>query len=133
MYYAGPGNLFWPVLYEVGLTPVRLAPADFRQVLDYGIGLTNLVKSKAGMDSVLRSPDFENATVLRKMQQFQPRFLCFNGKRGAQEFLRRPVAYGLQPETVGVTRLFVVPSTSGAAKRYWDIQWWQEIAALAKV
>jgi TDG/mug DNA glycosylase family protein len=27
-YYAGPGNEFWPFLFEAGLTPVRLGPDD---------------------------------------------------------------------------------------------------------
>ena len=32
-YYAGPGNMFWPTLHEVGLTPRRLQPEEFREVL----------------------------------------------------------------------------------------------------
>ena len=40
-YYAGPGNKFWRVLYEVGLTPDRaLRPSEFRELLSYGIGLS---------------------------------------------------------------------------------------------
>jgi hypothetical protein len=41
-YYAGPGNKFWPTLHAIGLTPRRLMPEEFRSVLDYGIGLTDL-------------------------------------------------------------------------------------------
>ena len=49
-YYAGPGNRFWPTLYRVGLTPRILAPADFRTVRRYGIGLTDLCKTESGSD-----------------------------------------------------------------------------------
>src|SRR3546814_7604122 len=27
-YYAGPGNKFWPTLYEIGLTPRHFRPQD---------------------------------------------------------------------------------------------------------
>ena len=29
-WYAGPGNKFWGTLHEVGFTPYRLAPSQFR-------------------------------------------------------------------------------------------------------
>ena len=29
--YAGPGNRFWPTLFEIGLTPRRFAPEEFRE------------------------------------------------------------------------------------------------------
>src|SRR4051794_32803818 len=40
-YYAGPGNKFWDILAVTGLTPRRLLPHEFRDVLDFGIGLTD--------------------------------------------------------------------------------------------
>ena len=52
-YYAGPGNKFWRILAEVGLTPRRLEPGEFREVLNFGIGLTDLVKTHSGSDAVL--------------------------------------------------------------------------------
>ena len=44
-YYAGRGNLFWPLLYESGLIPEPLTYADDARVLEFGIGLTDLVKT----------------------------------------------------------------------------------------
>ena len=32
-YYAGPGNKFWSVLFEIGLTPRRLAPREYKELL----------------------------------------------------------------------------------------------------
>jgi TDG/mug DNA glycosylase family protein len=53
-YYARPGNKFWRVLHEVGLTPDRaLFPSEFRELLTYGIGLTDLAKGVSGMDHTL--------------------------------------------------------------------------------
>ena len=34
-YYAGPGNKFWRILAEVGLTPRRLEPSEFRMLAEY--------------------------------------------------------------------------------------------------
>ena len=42
-YYAGPGNRFWPVLHETGLTDRLLNPSEFGRLPDYGIGLTDVV------------------------------------------------------------------------------------------
>jgi len=128
MYYAGPGNKFWKVLYEVGLTPEVLLPAQFEDLPLYGFGLTDLVKSVSGMDSAI---DFrgKGVDILRnKMLRYKPKILCFNGKRAAQEFFSHKVDYGLQTETIGATKLFVAPSTSGAANGFWDIERWLELA-----
>ena len=40
--YAGPGNRFWWVLREIGLTPRELAPLEFRELPQHGIGLTDV-------------------------------------------------------------------------------------------
>jgi len=49
-YYAGPGNRFWATLAATGLTPRRLAPEEFPQLLRFAIGLTDLAKSVSGAD-----------------------------------------------------------------------------------
>ena len=129
-YYAGPGNKFWKVLKEVGLTPILLSPQQYLDLPQYKIGLTDLVKHDSGMDYQV---DFKTkgAEALRtKILRYEPRVLCFNGKRAAQEFLSHPsIDYGLQEELIGPTLLFVAPSTSGAACGSWDVKWWFELAS----
>src|SRR5437867_3492888 len=49
-YYAGRGNKFWLVLHGVGLTSRQLRPEEYNLVLAYDIGLTDLVRTRAGMD-----------------------------------------------------------------------------------
>lgn len=46
-YYAGPGNAFWRTLFEVGLTPRLLEPAQYHIVPQYGLGLTDLANIRA--------------------------------------------------------------------------------------
>src|SRR3954451_18965091 len=42
-HYAGPGNQFWRLLAEAGLTPPLLRPVEGRLLPEFGLGLTNLV------------------------------------------------------------------------------------------
>ena len=44
-YYANPGDSFRPTLHVVGLTPQRLAPQRFPELLASGIELTDLNKT----------------------------------------------------------------------------------------
>lgn len=129
-YYAKPGNKFWKTLFEVGLTPVLLAPTDYKNLLKYQIGLTDLVKHKSGLDSGLLRDDFGREALRKKIEQYQPNYFCFNGKRAAEEFLLKKVEFGLQLDTIGATHFFVAPSTSGAANGWWNIEIWREVARL---
>ena len=70
------------------------------------------------------------AELAKRIEKFEPKYLCFNGKRSAQEYLGKKVDYGLQDESIGDTKIFVAPSTSGAANRFWDIKVWRKLARL---
>jgi TDG/mug DNA glycosylase family protein len=132
-YYAGPGNQFWKVLAQVGLTPRQLSPHEYGLLPQFGIGLTDVVKGQAGCDSEITFQSNDGYELREKIAQFQPRYLCFNGKRAAKAYFgTATVAYGVQPGTIGVTRLFVAPSTSGAARGHWDASAWQRLADLAR-
>lgn len=132
-YYAGPGNAFWPTLFKVGLTPRQLAPEEFRQVLQHGIGLTDMAKNVSGMDRDLTASDFDRDALISKIHRYSPKFLAFTSKASAKAFLEREhVPYGLLEDGLGETRMFVLPSPSGAARGYWDLGHWEELASLAK-
>ncbi|MEO1286586.1 MAG: mismatch-specific DNA-glycosylase [Chloroflexota bacterium] len=130
-YYANSTNYFWRTLHEVGLTPHQLTPTDFRQLLTYRIGLTDIAKHAIGNDSVLSQSDFDADALCQKIERYQPQILAFTSKRGASAFLKQPtgkISYGQQSETVSDTKLWVLPSPSGSARRYWDISIWQNLA-----
>lgn len=134
-YYAHPGNLFWRTLHDVGLTPERIAPRDYARLLDHGIGLTDLAKRHYGNDAELPADAFDVPTLRDKIAGLRPGILAFTSKTGASAFLGRPtgrIAPGLQPETIGETRLFVLPSPSGSARVYWDRAAWEALAAQVK-
>ena len=126
--YAGPGNRFWWVLHDAGLTPRELRPPEFRELLEYGIGLTDVAKHAIGGDSGLVRADFDGAAVIEKVERFAPRVVAFVGKRAAQEVQGKPGSYGPQEESIGSTSVWVLPSTSGAARGFWDVKPWRDLA-----
>ena len=123
--------MFWPTLAAVGLTPRRLAPEDFPRLLDFGLGLTDLCKVASGGDADLPPGADDVAGLRAKILGCQPGILAFVGKRPARVFLGRVPDYGPQPERLAATRLYVLPSPSGAARRYWDETWWRKLARAA--
>ena len=127
-YYAGPGNEFWQVLADVGLTPHRLRPSQFKDVKAFGIGLTDLAKKEAALDHNLTSTSWNIEAFQRNIETYQPRAVAFNGKRAASEYLQREVDYGPQPEIIGKSVVFVLPSTSGAARKFWEPKYWYQLA-----
>ena len=132
-YYAGPGNRFWPILHATGLTPHRLSPGEFHSVLDYGIGLTDMSKFQSGADSALTAEDGDTKALTTKIKTYKPRALAFNGKRSARVFFNETVNaplgnYGLQSQSLSSTVIFVLPSSSGAARRWWDETPWRALA-----
>jgi double-stranded uracil-DNA glycosylase len=129
-YYAGPGNQFWPTLFEVGLTPRLLEPDEYKSLPQYGLGLTDLAKAVAGADSILADEHFDRGGLRAKIARFRPRVLAFTSKRAAEEFLGEPVSYGALRRRIDATKLFVLPSPSGAARRYWSTGPWHELAKL---
>ncbi|WP_426700546.1 mismatch-specific DNA-glycosylase [Rhodanobacter sp. Col0626] len=129
-YYAHPGNLFWRALFEAGLTPHRLAPAEFPQLPGYGIGLTDLAKRHSGNDSELPRDAFDANELIAKIERHAPRLLAFTSKNAARGALGHAVDYGLQDETIGSTQLFVLPSPSGQARGHWNLAHWLALGEL---
>lgn len=128
-YYAGPGNLFWPTLQEVGLTPVRLAPEEFRRLPEFGLGLTDACKTRFGSDAEVGTSGHDPARLEQALARVAPQHLAFVGKQAAKTALRRPVDYGLQPDRFAGATIWVLPSPSGLARRFWSLEPWRELAA----
>ena len=119
-YYSGPGNKFWELLWFSGLTGDRkLIPEQDSTVDDYGIGLTDLVKRRAASsDSLLRPSDYDVPAFVEKMKRLAPKCVAFNGRKAGEtvgKHLEHPVLeLGLQPWLVESSRVWVLPSSSGA-------------------
>ncbi|TYB79174.1 mismatch-specific DNA-glycosylase [Bizionia myxarmorum] len=132
-YYAGAGNMFYPILHKIGLTPKQITPQNYTDLVHYNLGLTDLVKHTSGNDDVLNEQDFDVLEFKKKMIAYKPKMVCFNGKKAAATFFdtkTKYISYGLQPETIGETKLYVAPSTSGSARRFWDERYWRELKSV---
>jgi TDG/mug DNA glycosylase family protein len=131
-YYAHPGNLFWRALFEAGLTPRLLLPAEFPLLPAYGIGLTDLAKHHSGNDNELPRDAFDVPGLIAKIKRHQPRLLAFTSKNAARAALGHAVDYGWQDESIGMTGVFVLPSPSGQARGHWNLGPWQALADRAR-
>jgi len=128
-YYAHPGNIFWKTLHDVRLTPRLLFPAEYPLVLGFGIGLTDLNKTEWGADSELSHAEFDVGGFTAKMMRHRPALIAFDSKFAARKFFgRNSVPYGPQDQTLDGIPLFVVPSTSGRARMYFDLAPWRELS-----
>ncbi len=130
-YYARPGNTFWRQLSQSRLAGRDVGPEDDHLLPDEaGIGFTDLCcRPTVRAEHLSRDEVIEGAQRLHaELLQFQPAVACFSG-RGiyqifgrhalgipARELASRP--YGQQPERIGATIPWVIPSSSGLASKW---------------
>jgi double-stranded uracil-DNA glycosylase len=116
-YYAGRDNPFWPILFESGVVPEPFDYHDDKRVIEFGIGLTDLVKKPSKTSDMLTREDFAEGRIVlsQKLEEFGPRVVAFNGRLTYEQFAQRKCKFGLQKEKLYGARVFVLPATSGAA------------------
>ncbi|WP_228979138.1 G/U mismatch-specific DNA glycosylase [Streptomyces sp. DH12] len=115
-HFARPGNRFWPVLHLSGFTPRRLAPAEERELLEYGLGITNVVARATARADELTAEEFrEGGRILTaKVQRLRPRWLAVVGITAYRTAFGEPKAViGPQERTIGDTRIWALPNPSG--------------------
>lgn len=120
-HYAFPGNHFWSLLYESELIPEPLTFREDHRLLEYGIGLTNLVhRTSRSAGDLSRSELAAGAKDLgTRLLTLRPRIVCFNGMGIYAAFSgEKKVILGLQKEPFHETKLFVTPSSSGRTAAY---------------
>lgn len=113
-YYAGRNNQFWELLYEGGVIPELLTHHDDMRMKEFGIGLTDLCKRPTRGVEELQREEFAEGRVLlaKKLEEFAPQVVAFNGKIVFEKFAGKPCELGLQKAPLYGARVFVLPSTS---------------------
>ena len=121
-YFANPRNRFWPAFNGAEMTPEPLtAETDYR-VLEFGIGMTDIVKRPTPGVADLKTSDFRDgaADLKKRLTSYAPSIVCFHGIMAAARYAkhvennRSPVALGPQPWGIGTSKVFVVPNPSPA-------------------
>lgn len=123
-HFARPGNRFWPALHASGFTPRLLAPAEQRQLLGYGLGITNVAARATARADELSQEELRaggrilSATVLRH----RPRWLAVAGITAYRTAFGEPAARtGPQERTIGETRIWALPNPSGL-NAHWTLE-----------
>ena len=121
-HFARPGNRFWKVLHLSGFTDRQLRPHEQWSLLDYGIGITNLVARTSAAASELSSAELHDGASLleNKVAVLAPRWMAIVGVLAYRLAFARPKAViGRQVETIGFgSGLWVLPNPSGLQARY---------------
>ncbi|WP_129356783.1 G/U mismatch-specific DNA glycosylase [Sorangium cellulosum] len=120
-HFARPGNRFWPALHAGGFTDRVLSPHEERELLRLGYGITNVVdRATASADELSTDELAAGGRALQaKVRRHRPRFLAVLGIGAYRSAFGRPRATpGPQPETLGDTRIWVLPNPSGLNANY---------------
>jgi len=120
-HFGRPGNRFWPALYNAGFTPRLFHPSEQRQLLQHGCGITNVVARATATAAELTPAELiEGARILEaKVRRYRPRVLAIVGIGAYRTGFGRPKAtMGLQEETIGSARIWILPNPSGLNANY---------------
>jgi TDG/mug DNA glycosylase family protein len=120
-HFARPGNRFWRALHEAGLTPVLLTPDKQRDLLSYGLGVTNLVSRTTATAAELSADELRagGRRLTDKVARFRPETVAFLGVSTYRMAFDRPKAsIGRQAERLAGSEVWVLPNPSGLNAHY---------------
>ena len=124
-HFGRPGNRFWPALHASGFTPRLLSPYDERELLAWGLGITNVVARATAAADELSNEELRQGgqILLEKVERFWPRWVAVLGIGAYRTAVyQRKAVVGRQAEG----RVWVLPNPSGLNAHY-------DAAALADV
>ena len=120
-HFGRPGNRFWPALVRAGFTPRQFDPSEQRELLGLACGITNVVNRATAAANELTRDELRagGRWLVAKMRRFRPRILAVLGVGAYRQAFECPHAQvGPQAETIGPTRLWVLPNPSGLNAHY---------------
>ncbi|HXG86343.1 MAG TPA: G/U mismatch-specific DNA glycosylase [Pyrinomonadaceae bacterium] len=128
-HFAKPGNRFWKALHFGGFTSRILHPSEEHELLENGYGITSFCKRTTARADELTTEEYITGgkLLVKKIERYKPQFLTVLGIGAYRTAFNRPKAMlGLQDETIGATRIWLLPNPSGLNAHY-------QIADLAKL
>lgn len=115
-HFARPGNRFWPALHQSGFTGRLLAPNEETELLQLGLGITNVVdRGTARADELTADELIAGGKKLAgKVRRLRPAWLAVIGVTAYRiAFMQRNATVGRQDLMIGGTRVWVLPNPSG--------------------
>ena len=115
--FARNGNRYWPAALAAGLVTVDRDPRH--ALVHHAIGMTDLVKRATPRADELTTAEYRAGLerVGRLCAWLRPGAVCFVGLAGWRAAADRKAVAGVQPEALGGTPVYVMPSTSGLNAR----------------
>lgn len=120
-HFARPGNRFWRTLHAAGFTERVLSPREQEELLDAGIGLTNVVARASASAEELAPDDYRRgrAILRRKLARYRPRVIAFLGLGAYRIVADQPLArVGRQAEPFAGVEAWALPNPSGLNAHY---------------
>ena len=122
-HFAGPSNRFWKLLSESGLVPEPLTYLDDHRLPEWGYGITNIVpRPTPGIDTLTREEFVAGRVQLRrKILRYKPALVAMVGVTVFRAMFpehKGAVVLGEQQESIGTSRVFVLPNPSGRNANY---------------
>jgi TDG/mug DNA glycosylase family protein len=119
-HFARPGNRFWPALHLAGLTPRRLDPEEDRELLHYGLGVTNLVDRPTRTAAELDADELRaGAAALEGLvARYRPAAVAVLGISAWRLAFGPADGIGPQGRRIVGTAAWVLPNPSGLNAHY---------------
>ena len=97
-----------------------LSPQEDWRIIEFGLGLTDLVKRATNSAADVRGDEFAagRQVLANKIIRVQPLIVCFNGLTGYQQFFQENTQPGRQTRRLHGAWVFVLPSTSARNAAY---------------
>jgi TDG/mug DNA glycosylase family protein len=120
-HFARPGNRFWPALHQAGFTPRQFRPDEQNELLELGLGITNVVDRPSARADELSKAEFlaGGENLVKKVLDHQPRWLAVVGVTAYRDaFGLRKAVMGRQDRLIGETKVWILPNPSGLNAHY---------------
>jgi TDG/mug DNA glycosylase family protein len=120
-HFARPGNRFWPALHQAGFTPRQFRPDEQSELLELGLGITNVVDRPSARADELTKAEFlaGGENLVKKVLDYQPQWLAVVGVTAYRDaFGLRKAVMGRQDRLIGNTKVWILPNPSGLNAHY---------------
>ena len=119
--FSNRSNRFWSVLHLAGFTDTRLQPENEYRLLDYGCGITAVVRRPTRRAGDISAEEFRQARpgFEKKIRRYAPRAIGFLGKRALVAMTgSSDIAWGRYPPGFAGAAAWILPNPSGLNRNF---------------